>query len=115
MALTLEDILKADDIKSQPVEVPEWGGQVYVRTYTVKERDAVLKLVRSAAKKENYADVGLDVVILSTHDEHGNKMFTEDHRAALNAKSGTALDRIVLAALELNGMTEKAVEEKKGN
>ena len=38
--LTKEQMLAADDIKSERVEVPEWGGDVMVRGLTGTQRDA---------------------------------------------------------------------------
>ena len=38
--LTAEEILQADDLPKELVEVPEWGGEVYVRTMTGLERDS---------------------------------------------------------------------------
>ena len=38
--LTRDLILKADDIQTREVEVPEWGGTVLIRALTGTERDA---------------------------------------------------------------------------
>ncbi len=38
--LTKDDILGADDLATEDVEVPEWGGCVRVRALTGTERDA---------------------------------------------------------------------------
>ena len=39
MLLTRDKILSADDIRSERVKVPEWGGEVIVREMTGAERD----------------------------------------------------------------------------
>ena len=39
MALTADQILAADDMGLKEVNVPEWGGSVYIRVMTVGERD----------------------------------------------------------------------------
>ena len=38
-ALTRDEILGADDLKTESVKVPEWGGTVLVRELTGAERD----------------------------------------------------------------------------
>ena len=38
--LTKDEILRADDLRLERVEVPEWGGEVVLRTMTGTERDA---------------------------------------------------------------------------
>jgi len=40
MTLNKEQILRADDLKTEEVDVPEWGGSVRVRVLTGTERDA---------------------------------------------------------------------------
>ena len=37
-SLSRTDILGAKDLGLTPVEVPEWGGTVYVRSMTARER-----------------------------------------------------------------------------
>ena len=37
--LTKDQILKSDDLPSEEVSVPEWGGSVMVRSMTGYERD----------------------------------------------------------------------------
>ena len=39
--LTRNEILAVDDLQTQKVDVPEWGGSVYVRGLTGSERDAL--------------------------------------------------------------------------
>ena len=39
MRLSREDILKAEDLPTEEVPVPEWGGSVLVRGLTGRERD----------------------------------------------------------------------------
>ena len=39
MLLSKDQILSADDIQSQRVPVPEWGGEVMVRGLTGSQRD----------------------------------------------------------------------------
>ena len=40
MTLTKDQILEANDLQSESVTVPEWGGDVLVRTMTGADRDA---------------------------------------------------------------------------
>jgi len=44
-------ILAANDLKSEDIEVPEWGGAVRVRSFTGRERDAFeASMVRGAPR-----------------------------------------------------------------
>src|SRR4051794_22108084 len=94
--LSREMILSLNDVKREAVEVPEWGGTVYVRTLSGKER------------RQFFTHLGTDS-LTSAHmvawcacDENGNRLFTDDDVEALLAKHRKALDRIANAALTFN-------------
>src|SRR5574340_159071 len=101
--LTKKQILEAQDLKFQDVEVPEWGGTVRVATMTARERDAYERV---------FGDIkdGMDVSIRASLcaacivDETGKPVFTKEDLAALGQKSGAALGRVFDAAVDLNGM-----------
>ena len=44
--LTKSAILAANDLKTQDVDVPEWGGAVRVRAFSGRERDAFEQAVK---------------------------------------------------------------------
>ncbi|MDG9705542.1 hypothetical protein [Streptomyces sp. DH37] len=119
--LSAEDILGADDLKPQPVAVPEWGGTVLVRGMTGTERDrfeaSVMddKLSGVAREKllENYrARLAAACMV----DESGKRMFRSDAEARrLGEKSGIALDRVAEVASRLSGLSDDDMEELTGN
>lgn len=107
--LSKEQILGADDLVVEQVEVPEWGGAVLVRTMTGKERDRFEELT--------YHDGGADLdnmrarlVSLTVVNEQGGAVFTEDDITALGKKSSKALDRVLDKARELNGLTREDLQ-----
>jgi len=53
MTLTRDAILAANDTKLVPVEIPEWGGTVYVRPMTGAERDSYDMEMVATGKPEN--------------------------------------------------------------
>jgi hypothetical protein len=108
-ALTRDEILGADDLKSESVEVPEWGGTVTVRELTGTERDTW----ESSVVKTNGAKVTIDsqnmrakLAALCIVDEKGERMFTEKDAIALGKKSAAALDRVVDVARKLSRIGE---------
>ena len=112
--LTKSAILSADDLKTEDVEVPEWGGAVRVRAFSGRERDAFeASLVRDDGKdrKVDLTNMRARLVALTVVDETGQKLFTHDDVDLLGAKSGAALDRVFAVAQKLNGLSAADVED----
>jgi hypothetical protein len=115
MALLNKDlILAADDLQTVDVDVPEWGGSVRLRTLTGGERDKFESDMidqRGKSNKMNLVNLRARLVALCAIDEGGKRMFGDNEVTKLGAKSAAVLDRLFQAAQELNGMTQKDVEE----
>lgn len=112
--LTKSAILSADDLKTEDVEVPEWGGAVRVRAFSGRERDAFeASLVRGDGKdrKVDLTNMRARLVALTVVDETGQKLFTHEDVDLLGAKSGAALDRVFAVAQKLNGLSAADVED----
>ena len=116
--LTRDQILQADDLTREQVDVPEWGGFVYVRELTASEKDDL--------DAENYVLKGRETVInrrafkarllaRTICDDKGKALFTLKDLQTLGAKSQKAMDRLAAVALRLSGMTAEAQEELSGN
>lgn len=104
MALNRDEILAANDVEIHEVEVPEWGGSVLVRPLTAGD----------ASKLGDEATTAV-LVALSCVDEDGETLFTEDDIPALEKKSLAALKRVVEVVVEINGLTDEALQEAVGN
>ena len=107
-------ILTANDLKSEDIEVPEWGGAVRVRSFTGRERDAFeASMVRGDGKdrKVDLTNMRARLVGLTVIDETGQRLFTDEEVDLLGAKSGAALDRVFAVAQKLNGLSGADVEE----
>ena len=107
-------ILTANDLKSEDIEVPEWGGAVRVRSFTGRERDAFeASMVRGDGKdrKVDLTNMRARLVGLTVIDETGHRLFTDEEVDLLGAKSGAALDRVFAVAQKLNGLSGADVEE----
>ena len=112
--LTKEQILKQDDLKREQVDVPEWGGSVWVRTLTGTERDQFEGSVIERRGKDtafNYRNLRAKLAVLTIVDEKGTRLFTDDDVAALGLKSSAALDRVFEIAQRLNGLSRQDVDE----
>ncbi len=113
-----DDILAAKDIKTDDVEVPEWGGTVRVQGLTGTERDAFeasLRQLRGDKMVPNLANARAKLVARTIVGEDGVRLFGDNEINALGAKSAAALDRVFEVASELSGLNEDDVEKLSEN
>lgn len=110
--LTREQILQADDIRKEEVNVPEWdGGTVIVKTMTGTERDQLEASIISEPGQRDMRNLRAKIVALSVVDEEGKRLFSFEDTVALGGKSARALDRVFAVAQRLSGFTPKDVED----
>lgn len=113
--LAKEDILAVSDLKTQDVEVPEWGGTVRVRMMSGTDRDAfessMVTIDAEGKRKPDLKDMKAKLVALTLVDEAGNLMFGAAEVGHLAAKSAAALERVFTVAARLNGIGAAAEDE----
>lgn len=119
MELTREAILGAADSRIIPVEVPEWGGVVHVRSMSGRERDAweLSMIVDPGAREIEHRRDNLRARLLvrTLCRADGTALFGESDVAALGEKSAAALDRCYAAAARLNRISREDIEELEKN
>jgi len=109
--LSKDAILAADDLPRETVNIPEWGGEVLVRTMSGKDRDAFeASLLEKDGRMEN---VRARLVALTLCDSQGDRLFDDSEIAALGRKSARALDRVFSVAQRLNGIGVDQVDAAK--
>ena len=111
--LTRDAILAVDDLKREKLDVPEWGGTIYVRTLTGAERDGFEEAVYG--DKGSLKNVRARLAALVTCDKDGKRLFLDTDIAALGAKSSAALGRIFDLGMKLNGIGKKDIEDLEKN
>lgn len=117
-ALTRAAILAAEDLRREPVRVPEWGGVVWVRTLTGEERDRweTMAFVSEDGKvRANEDNIRARLVALTACDETGDLLFSVGDIEALGRKSATAINRLFDAASRVNAVSAADMEELTGN
>lgn len=112
--LTRDDILSAEDLKSERVKVPEWGGEVIVREMTGTERDAWETSVVSTVGNQvkiNAVNMRAKLAAVSMVDEKSKRLFSDKDVVALGKKSSAALDRVVDVAKRLSRIGEDELDK----
>ncbi|MGW0579638.1 hypothetical protein ACWD25_27565 [Streptomyces sp. NPDC002920] len=123
MALTGKQILEAEDTKTEPVDIPDWGGEVLVRGLTGAERDdyeASIQQIRprpDGSKEVVWVrgNARARLLVKCLIDDQGNRLFKDSDAPALGKKNGAILDRLYDVAAELSGMGDAAEKEIEGN
>jgi hypothetical protein len=113
--LTKEQILDAQDLAKELVNVPEWGGDVYVYTMTGEERDAWEVSIMDGKGKTSFLNIRAKLCARAIRDENGHRLFTDKEIDMLGRKSGQALDRIFDVAKKLNGIGKEEIKELEKN
>lgn len=114
MLLGKDQIFAADDIRTERVPVPEWGGEVAVRGLTGRQRDeweASMQVQRGRNMTVDMRNFRARLVVKCVVDETGTRVFHDGDVEQLSGKSGAALDRIYEAAARLSGISKEDVDE----
>lgn len=109
-ALTKEQILAADDLGLLEVNVPEWGGSVFIRVMSVGERDSYENdwMVNKSKGVDNFRSKFLQRVLC---DDKGELLFTPAELPTLAKKSAAVMGRLWEAAMKHNKLSDSDVEE----
>jgi hypothetical protein len=111
MSLTRDQILNARDFNIKEVDVPEWGGSVYVRTV-----DCILsEKIEDLREGGGSAAMRAATMAYAICDEDGNSIFENEDIEKLYKKSAKAADRILIAFMELNNIKQEEVDEEVKN
>jgi hypothetical protein len=111
--LTREAVLQTKDLARDPVEVPEWGGSIYVRCLTAWEGVRFNKAhyhIVDGKEVPNPETFHAGLVAACACDADGNLLFSEADVEALAQKSAVALGRVVVAALRVNKLDRQSQE-----
>ena len=112
--LNRESIRDIQDVGIEEVEVPEWGGSVYVRGMTLADMAEHAERQRQLGANPSETELaGLlpAIVVRYCVDPAGVRIFQDEDEAWLRTKSVASLKRIVDAFNVLNGFDEIQEED----
>lgn len=117
--LSLDDLAAAEPaMPVEPVDVPEWGGRVFVRRLTAAEREQLDDALYDADGKLVRAKLRVALVVACLCKETGEPFYEPNDQAAASrfgAKSDVALRRVYAAAEKLNSMGAAEAAAGKGD
>ena len=105
MPLTRAQILPSRrDRKPHRFEVPEWGGDVFIRVLSAQDQ---MVLADAGEAK----DTPIRVLLFSLVDEDGNRLFTDEDFTELIQEDWPVIMRVFQEAAHLNGLSTKELDE----
>jgi hypothetical protein len=107
MNLNRDAILAVQDIKSEDVDVPEWGGSVRIGLMSGAARDMFLAGRGDGGSLSRFQAAILAATMI---DPDGQRLFTEADVEALQQKNGLVLSRLADVAFRINAIGPAAEE-----
>jgi hypothetical protein len=119
MTLTREQILEANDIQKEKVNVPEWGGDIYVKGLSgianEEFQESIIEIKEDGKRKVTYKYMRAKLLALTICDETGKLLFSEADIKALDDKSSYVLSILYEIAQRLSGLTKGDIENLRKN
>ena len=114
--LTREQILAADDRPTTILEVPEWGGKIRLRNWTLATATKWTERLSEAAQNNAGLD-GLFVytIVNSVVNEEGELMFSEKDAKHLLEKAKAPAQRVFDAVQAMGKVDGETIEDSKKN
>lgn len=110
--VTREQFVASKYSKHVDVDVPELGGTVRIASMTARTRSELEK--KFLVKRNAMDDPGgfrVALLVRTIVDEAGELIFTDDDLDMLLDKDAKKLEKLFEASCELNGFTDKDVED----
>jgi hypothetical protein len=119
-ALTKDQILGAvPQLPQEEINVPEFGGSVFLRVMTAKDKDSYEMTMAEAKQKSGFAGLKnykARLVALCLCDAEGKRLFVKDEDiGALGQCRADVMDRLFQKCQEMNGMLPGAAEQAAKN
>jgi hypothetical protein len=111
-------ILKHKEVELRTVEIPEWGGTVYLRPLTSRQAEYIGDCLTMPEERENARRNGGVRAIAATWslcDADGKRLFADEQSRQVAALPAGPLMRIWREVVALSRMSEAAVAEQEGN
>lgn len=103
--LTKGQILAANDTRVERVNVPEWGGDLILRSLTAAELDEYEASVM-AGEDADYDNVRARFLVRCIVDDQGQPLFGLDEAPILGEKCAAVVDRLYAIASKMNKRTK---------
>ncbi len=112
--LSRDAIFTCEDLTTEIVDVPSWGGKVKVRALTGDEVDAYQKsrlVLKGDSQEVNTRQARAQLVLMGAVDANGNRLFnTKGDLEKLGRKSNKGLEKVADVIARLSGLKKEDIE-----
>lgn len=118
--LTRDQILKEDQMPSEIVEVPEWGGSVKLGAISAAERDELdqlaMKFNADGSRETHIKTKRCLLVAMCLVNENGKRLLGRGEWPQFGkGKDPRVIDRLFKACQRLNGLDKEEAQDAEGN
>lgn len=110
-----DDILQADDLQREAVDVDAWGVTVYVQELPALDMQGwatrMDELQEEIISGEADVDWRAELLVETLVDEDGERIFEDSDVPELSRKANTVLDELADASMRVNGFDPDEMEE----
>jgi len=115
MTLTRDQILATHDLPSVVVNVPEWGGEMTLKTLTGEERDRWQNDWIEWRKEQGAVCFEAFLIVAVACDPDNKPIFQRSDVRTLNAKSSAVISRLYRIAARMNGIGQEGDQRAEKN
>lgn len=114
MDLSADAILAVDDSVTETVSVPEWKGEVFIKSMTGTERDEFEANLRRGGDLD-LRNARAKLLVRVIVNSEGTRKFSDVQASALGKKNAAILNRLYEVAARLCGLGEEEQAAMEGN
>jgi hypothetical protein len=108
MASIRDSILSALDRKPQPISIPEWNVECFIRAWSATDHNNFLANFSGVSSKDASKVFALNMdaraLILGLADQEGRRLFQDSDLDAILEKKGEVVSRVGQACMKYNGI-----------
>jgi hypothetical protein len=113
--LKREEILSKTSLKTETLNIEEWGGDVIVSEMSGAMRDGWEQAIREKDASGRLVSPRAKLVVFTIIDEKGNRIFKDDDIEAIGKLSSETLEKICIVSMRLNGLGADEINKAKKN
>ena len=116
MDLTRDKISKANDLKPIKIDVPAWGGSVYVRALSATERLEFEEIAQKLALDDSKATKTMALYLCHVlSDSKGVRLFSDADVDIINGKNASIVLDLFNRASDHNSLTHEDIKDLEKN
>ena len=112
MLLSKDQIFACQDVTTETIAMPEWGGEVKIKAMSIGDQ---IEFERLNKKSKESANIVCNTLLYCCIDDNGDRLFTEADLKTLEKKSFKAIEKLFRACLSLNALNSDSLEKEAKN